>query len=272
MDTPLRASKGYRHQVQYAAVLPLFFFVFIFIYLPFGFEEYYSVGGHPYTFHLLMLTSIMAGILALTRLVFSALYKYIPFRRWHYLVWCFGEVVVCSLFFALYTSLFYRHAGGLQYFVALPYCFEYTRGTMVFPYIVSILVREIRNRDEDLENASMPSDDKLVKFYDEHKRLKLTIDPAAIVYVSAEANYIHIHYMEGDRIKVYELRNSMKSLENTAAGRNLVRCHRSYYVNPRHVKVLSRDKDGVIYTEFTDPAIKRVPVSKLYYESLAKLL
>jgi DNA-binding LytR/AlgR family response regulator len=78
--------------------------------------------------------------------------------------------------------------------------------------------------------------------------------------------------MEGDRIKVYELRNSMKSLENTAAGRNLVRCHRSYYVNPRHVKVLSRDKDGVIYTEFTDPNIKKVPVSKLYYESLAKLL
>ena len=272
MNSPLRVPKGYKHHVQYAIMMPIFFFVFIFIYVPFRFEEYYSIGSYPYTFHLMMLTCIMAGILSLTRLVFTALYKYIPFRRWHYLVWCFGEVVVCSLFFALYTSLFYRQSDGMAYFVALPYCFEYTLGTLVIPYVITSLIQVIRNKDKEMENASRLQEDKLVKFYDEHRRLKLTIDPSAIIYVSAESNYIHIHYLEGDRVKVYELRNSMKSIETTAAADNLVRCHRSYYVNPKHVKVLGKDKDGVIYTEFTVPGINRIPVSKLYYDNLAKLL
>ena len=107
---------------------------------------------------------------------------------------------------------------------------------------------------------------------DEHKRLKLTIDPSAVLYVSAEANYINIHYLENDRVKTYQLRNSMKSLETDALKHGFVRCHRSYYVNPRHIKVLSRDKDGVIYTEFIRDGVGHIPVSKQYYDNLAKLL
>ena len=101
MNTPLRVSKGYRNQVKYAILFPAFFFAFILIYQPFSFKEWFDVGGKSWTFHLLMLSSIMAGVLALTRLVFSSLYKYIPFKWWHYVVWCLGEVLTVSLFFAL---------------------------------------------------------------------------------------------------------------------------------------------------------------------------
>ena len=106
MNTPLRVSKGYGSQVKYAVLMPLFFFAFCFVYNPFSMSEYYDIGGKPWTFHLLMLSCIMIGVLALTRLVFSFLYKYIPFKWWHYVIWCFGEVLVVTFFFALYTSLF----------------------------------------------------------------------------------------------------------------------------------------------------------------------
>lgn len=272
MNTPLRVSKGYGSQVKYAVLMPLFYFVFCFVYNPFSMSAIYNVGGKSWTFHLLMLTCIMVGTLALTRLVFSFLYKYIPFKWWHYAVWCLGETLVISFFFALYTSLFYRKSGGMPYFTALPYCFKTVSLTLIYPYLLCILLRIVSNKNADLAEAGQKPEESLIKFYDEHKRLKLTIDPSAVLYVSADANYIKIHYIENDRVKAYQLRNSMKSLEGDAQRHGFVRCHRSYYVNPRHIKVLSRDREGVIYTEFTREGVGHIPVSKQYYDSLAKLL
>lgn len=272
MNTPLRVSKGYGSQVKYAALMPLFYFVFCFVYNPFSMSAIYNVGGKSWTFHLLMLTCIMVGTLALTRLVFSFLYKYIPFKWWHYAVWCLGETLVTSFFFALYTSLFYRKSGGMPYFTALPYCFKTVSLTLIYPYLLCILLRIVSNKNADLAESGQKPEESLIKFYDEHKRLKLTIDPSAVLYVSADANYIKIHYIENDRVKAYQLRNSMKSLEGDAQRHGFVRCHRSYYVNPRHIKVLSRDREGVIYTEFTREGVGHIPVSKQYYDSLAKLL
>lgn len=272
MNTPLRVSKGYGSQVKYAVLMPLFYFVFCFVYNPFSMSAIYNVGGKSWTFHLLMLTCIMVGTLALTRLVFSFLYKYIPFKWWHYAVWCLGETLVTSFFFALYTSLFYRKSGGMPYFTALPYCIKTVSLTLIYPYLLCILLRIVSNKNADLAEAGQKPEESLIKFYDEHKRLKLTIDPSAVLYVSADANYIKIHYIENDRVKAYQLRNSMKSLEGDAQRHGFVRCHRSYYVNPRHIKVLSRDREGVIYTEFTREGVGHIPVSKQYYDSLAKLL
>lgn len=272
MNTPLRVSKGYGSQVKYAVLMPLFYFVFCFVYNPFSMSAIYNVGGKSWTFHLLMLTCIMVGTLALTRLVFSFLYKYIPFKWWHYAVWCLRETLVTSFFFALYTSLFYHKSGGMPYFTALPYCFKTVSLTLIYPYLLCILLRIVSNKNADLAEAGQKPEESLIKFYDEHKRLKLTIDPSAVLYVSADANYIKIHYIENDRVKAYQLRNSMKSLEGDAQRHGFVRCHRSYYVNPRHIKVLSRDREGVIYTEFTREGVGHIPVSKQYYDSLARLL
>jgi len=116
------------------------------------------------------------------------------------------------------------------------------------------------------------STDSLVKFYDEHKRLKLTIDPAAVISIQADANYVVIRYMDTDRVKEFMLRASMKSVENTVAQHGLVRCHRSYFVNPKYVKLLSKNKDGMITAELLHPEVPSIPVSKQFYQQLSELL
>lgn len=272
MDTMLRVSKEYRNQVKYAVLLPFFFFFFIFVYDPFSFREVMDVGGKSWTFHLLMLCCIMVGVLSLTRLVFSVLYKYVPFKWWHYILWCLGEVLVSAFFFALYISLFYLKAEGMPYFTALSYSFKILFLTLVYPYIIAIATRIIINKSLDLENTAKEPEETLIKFRDEHKRLKLTIDPSAVLFIEADENYIKINYLDNDKTRVYQLRNSMKSFEEDAARHGFVRCHRSYYVNPRHVRLLSRGKDGVIYTEFIREGVGRIPVSKRYYQNLADML
>ena len=107
MNTQLRIGKTYLSQLLYVALIPAFFVGFCFLYDPFGMKAFYQVGGMTFGFHFLMLACILLAILALTRLVFSALYKHIPFKWWHYVLWCIGETFIFACFMALYTTLFY---------------------------------------------------------------------------------------------------------------------------------------------------------------------
>jgi len=267
MNTQLRIGKTYRSQLLYVVLLPAFFTGFCFLYNPFGMKEFYQVGGMGFGFHFLMLACILLAILALTRLIFSALYKHIPFLWWHYVLWCVGETFVNALFMALYTTLFYN--GEYSYFAVLSTCFKYSFLILVYPYLFLCLIQIIRNKDTDLNAEPVES---LVKFYDEHKRLKLTIDPGAIICIQADANYVIIRYMDAGRIKEFILRASMKSVEHTVAQHGLVRCHRSYFVNPRYVKMLSKNKDGMITAELLHPEVASIPVSKQFYQQLSELL
>lgn len=272
MNTEFKVKPGFGVQLKYAVLIPIFFFVFCFAYDPFSFQDVFSVAGKSFTFHLLMLTLISSGVLALTRTVFVLCIKKISFLWWQYLFWCLIEMLIISAFFSMYTSLFYKNEVAMPFFTALPMCLKLVSMVLIYPYLFSIMLKIISNKTEDLDKNKEWTDDSLVKFYDEHHRLKLTIASSAIVYIGAEANYISIHYIDNQRERVFLLRNSMKSVETGAAGRLLVRCHRSYFVNPSHIKVLSRGKDGIIYTEFVDDGVGRIPVSKMYYDNLAKLL
>lgn len=267
MNTQLRIGKTYKSQLPYIFLIPAFFVGFSFLYNPFGMREYYQIGGMSFGIHFIILTTILMAVLAITRLIFSAIYRHTPFRWWHYTIWCFGEVFVYGFFMALYTTLFY--AGQYNYFVVLSNCFKFAYLILVYPYLFLVLIQIIRNKDADL-NAE-PSD-ALVKFYDEHKRLKLTIDPSAIICIQADANYIIIRYMDADRIKEFMLRASMKSVEGTVSSHGLVRCHRSFFVNPKYVKMLSKNREGMITAELLHPEVASIPVSKQYYKQLSELL
>jgi DNA-binding LytR/AlgR family response regulator len=63
----------------------------------------------------------------------------------------------------------------------------------------------------------------------------------------------------------------MRGIEELMAKHGIIRCQRSYFVNPRHVTLLRRDKEGFILAEL-DVRNKTVPVSPKYYEQLSKLL
>lgn len=270
MDNSFRLPRGFYFHLLHVLIMPAFFICFSSIYDPFSIREFYQLGGKSFFFHFLMLSCIILAVLAIMRPILSVLVKVAPFRRWHYLLWCFGEVVVISFFTAMYTALFYGEA--LPYFMALPLCFKHASLILVYPYALLALAAEIGSRNAALQLRDSPQEASLVKFYDEYKRLKLSIDPSAILYINAEANYVKIHYLENERVREFLLRNSMKSLETLADRHGLVRCHRSYYVNPRHIKVLSRNKEGVIIAEMIEDSLMRIPVSKQYYAHLSELL
>ena len=104
-----------------------------------------------------------------------------------------------------------------------------------------------------------------MRFYDSSHNLKIVLTPSAILYIAAEQNYVNIYYVENGRVRQYELRSSMKAIDELCQENGLMRCHRSFYINPAHVKVLRKDKDGIMYAELDADDVHHIPVSEYLF-------
>ena len=142
---------------------------------------------------------------------------------------------------------------------------------MVMPYSILALSLRLYEYDEKLRKPEQEHTTRM-RFYDDRHNLKLVVTPESILYISADENYINITYTENGKEKTYVLRSSMKAIEEICVDNGMVRCHRSFYVNPRHIEVLRKDKEGIMYAELDVKESRRVPVSKTYYNTLSEKL
>ena len=229
--------------------IPVFYLGYILLYESRWMVEFLNAGNGD-VFNTLMLTCILIGILCASRIPVTAVRKQIRMSWWQYA--------------ALYMALIY---GTYGYFPALGKCLQLSFAILPYPYIVFALLFALIRPDE-----KEASEEDLVRFADSTGRLKLVIAHDVILYVEAQENYVSIHYMEGEKLKEYTLRQSMRGIEELMDKHGIIRCQRSYFVNPRHVTVLRRDKEGMIQAELDIKSSKPVPVSPKYYEQLSKML
>lgn len=243
--------------------IPVFFIGFVLIYESSWMVRFLEIAQGT-TFNTLMLVSILTGILCLSRIAMFFITGRVRLSWWQYSIWSFLEVFIYSCFAALYMALVY---GTYGYFPALGECLRLSFATISYPYLMFAMLIAIVRPDEEHIN-----EEDLVRFTDITGRLKLVIAHDVILFIEAQENYVSIHYMEGSALKEYSLRQSMRGIEDLMDKHGIIRCQRSYFVNPRHVKVLRRDKEGLIQAELDIANIKPVPVSPKYYEQLSKML
>lgn len=243
--------------------MPVFFLGFILIYQSDWMIRFLN-AGLGVVFNVLMLTCILIGVLCASRIPMTATRKHLSLNWWQYTLWSLAELIVFTCFAALYMALTY---GDYGYFPALGMCLQIAFATMLYPYLVFALLMALIQPDE----AEVAEAD-LVRFVDSTGRLKLVIAHDMILYIEAQENYVNIHYLEGEKPKEYSLRQSMRGIEELMDKHGIIRCQRSYFVNPRHVTVLRRDKEGFIQAELDISGNRSVPVSPKYYEQLNKVL
>ena len=112
----------------------------------------------------------------------------------------------------------------------------------------------------------------MIRFYDEYKKLRLVIAREAVLYIKSEENYVHIYYLDQEKNKKFTLRSSMKALEDTLTKRGLVRCHRSYFINPSYIKIVHRNSSGIIVAELKQEQMESIPISRKYQDGITRLL
>ncbi len=241
--------------------IPAFFLCFVLIYQSEWMVDFLGMGKGMTAFNTVIIMCIMIGVLCGSRIPMTACRKHLLMPWIYYVLWSLAEIVVTALFAALYMTLMYK--GAYHYFPVAGRCLLLLLATTAYPYlIINLLMYATRPA------PVAATEDNMVRFYDNTQRLKLVIAADAILYIQADENYINIHYLDGERLKSYALRQSMRSVEELLQNNGIIRCQRSYYINPKHIKVLRRDKEGVIVAEMDIADIKPVPVSQKYYSLL----
>jgi len=185
------------------------------------------------------------------------------------LLFCLAEIVFSTGFVALYLWLMSGKAEAYFWFFGLSMVFLAV--LMTIPYVLIGLCFLLLAKDRQLSEKDRALTKEKIRFVDERDNLKLVVAADAVLYIQADENYLKICHLERDEVRFCTIRSSMKRVEALCERNGLVRCHRSYFVNKVHVQALQKDKDYT-YAMLDVPSASHVPVSKNYYEQIAKVL
>ena len=248
----------------------LFALVFINIYAPFGADKWYDVTD--FEFFAFSSLTILTGVLVVvvSRIIMYKVSKKSTIKTWHYLFWIFCEILSMSLFYVLFQKVVLKDP---RLFVELMQSSsKHTALVLLLPYSALWLYFSWSDKNAQIERMEeiqeTPSNTKdMIAFYDDKGILKFSIKKENLLYLESAENYISICYLNKDKVSKYLLRDTLKKVEESFAGTDVVRCHRSYMVNFEKVKVIKRDKDG-LKLELDSLSVLDIPVSKTYIKAV----
>jgi len=255
-----------RISIWHALFLPVFFILFILVFKPADIVDLMSGTSTGYSFNLTITSCIILVVMIITRLLFSIIMKKRSNSSYfNYLIWVIIELTACVCFISLYYRLLTPH--GLFFDILGRVAFDII-AILIFPYIILSFSTQL----QFLENKNEVSESNRIRFYDDKRILKFISSSNSILYIEADINYVTIVHTDGDKIKEFTLRNSMKNIEELCKKHKLLRCHRSYIVNVAHITSLHKEKDGTICAKLDHTEAKTIPVSQRYYLGISESL
>ena len=254
--------------IIHSLVVPTFILIFITFYKPLGIHELLDMEHAHFAFNATIIFCIILVSTSITRGWLYLLGRYKSISRTIYTVWCFAEMIVAALFSSLYTTLILKEP--VSYFEIAGTFILLLMTTAVYPYSIIWLAYELYAKNN--EEQTTTDESSLIRFYDEYKKLRLVIASEAVIFIKSEDNYVQIHYQDQNRTKKFILRSSMKALEETLSKRGLVRCHRSYFINPAYINIVHRDSTGIIVAELKQANFESSPISRKYQDAITRLL
>lgn len=288
------------------AFIVLFSGLFLFIYQPFSLAVWFSTAD-SLSFSLSLLFYILSIIiLVVSRMTMYHLQDRVDLTTMTYIWWIMLENLAISLLYTLITIKFFPVEGistptiATRALMCVTLILVIPNALVLFyaaykakceelqatQYRLQRLSEEYRllesNTQHELRAAAMvqskrqpqqsqETTPRMINLYDNNGMLRLTLNIDSLYYLESEDNYIKVYYKHNDKIVSYMLRCRTRSVEESLAGTCMVRCHRSFIVNINKISVMEDDR-RMHYLSLDDDSIRRIPVSKSYYESLVAKL
>lgn len=254
--------------IMHSLIVPVFVLIFTIYYKPYGVYGILHMEHASFAFNATMLFCIVLVSISITRGWLYLIGKYREITKPVYLVWCIGETLATSLFISMYIVLMDKDT--VSFFELAGSSFVTMLATCIYPYGFLWLGLELYAKNN--EESDKAEDTSLIRFYDEYSKLRFVIAPEAVIFIKSEDNYVQIHYMDKNKPKKFILRSSMRALEEDLGKHGLVRCHRSYFINPAYIRIVHRDTSGLIVAELNQDGYESIPISRKYHDSITKLL
>lgn len=243
-----------------------FALVFINIYSPFGADRWFNVTRLQFFTYssLIILTGVL--VVVVSRLIMYQAAKRYPILIWQYLLWILAEVLSMALSYAIFEKFLLSDERLFTDLVKISS--RNTALVLLLPYSVSWLYFSWQDKKEQIvrlaDGQTFPASTRnMIPFYDDKGILKFSVKKENLLYLESAENYVSICYINKDKVSKYLLRDTLKKIEETFSGTEIIRCHRSYMVNFEKVKVIRRDRDG-LKLGFDNPLVADIPVSKTY--------
>ena len=259
----------------YILLIPLYAFFFLIGAKPYHLDTFMQVTQDQLAFRAAIMASIEIVVTLISRLSMLLVRSKHQINYTGFIIWELLEGLAIAMFCTLFVWLMDNRT--MPYMELLPKLFIITFSILVFPYIIIALLAEIKDRDirlakdkvtiEKYATGQIGREDSTLPFLDDKKSLKLAVTANAILYIEAADNYVNICYLNNDKLVRFPLRSSMRSIEQICEANNIVRCHRSYYVNLRKVRAIQKGQDG-LFAELTYAAAPHIPVSVTYSETV----
>jgi hypothetical protein len=248
----------------------LFVILFMNLYTPFNVLSWYRDSPLPAT---VILSGF--GVIGMATLIFSQFFlRWVfgvrRFRHLTYLCWFTGELLFLSLLMMLIFGDKDQIGWGLlnEYFQA----FRYTLLVVVIPFaLVFFYLYQTSSREAQKSKSKAAITDHLVKIKDENGILRMAIEFEDLLYIQSTDNYVTVIYMHEGQLKKELIRTSLKRLEDELNPLVFQRCHRSFMVNMKNVRVKQKNKKNLLLEIKGFPS-EKIQVSKNYRSKILGII
>ena len=269
------------------------------VYEPFSLATWFSTNDTLH-FSITILFYVAAiVIIIVSRSMMYALQDHYIMTITRYLWWLLCENVAISLLYTIFTiSLFpksgihfpdvgIRALGCVTMILAIPNllilfyaayrakCEEFEAVSYQLQRLreecrrLELMTQHEKERREEAVTQAAANEraPRMINLHDNNGTLRLTISEESLYYLESEDNYMKVHYKHNDKIASYMLRCRTRSVEESLQGTSLKRCHRSYIVNINKIRFVS-EEHRLYFITLDDESIRKIPVSKSYYDSI----
>lgn len=262
-----------RNNVKTIIFTALFALLFINLFQPFGSRSWYpDISDTKYFVFssLIILTGML--VVVVSRVILIICSKKRSLYYWHYSIWVLCEIIAMAIFYTLFSILIPKDGINREVTEIFERSLYNTALVLLLPYTITWLYLSWKDKSRLLEiieqeNSQNKQTKTLIAFHDDKGDLKISIMLENLLYIESADNYATIFYINKQSRSHYMIRNSLKWMEeNLIKDTPLVRCHRSFIVNLDKVKILKKEKSGIML-ELDAENSPDIPVSKTYYQS-----
>ena len=260
----------------------LFSLVFILISVPFSKDAWFALGASEAFFYTFAFIMTAAAVVIASRVLLSRCRGLQVFTLLHYILWVIGEVLAVSILYTFFTyegerlGIISTNARDMETIFAGAFVFSAV--CLCVPYLILSLHFALQDKDNTIrlmnygnvvsDTPAVPYADNRITLFDNNGVLKFSISSDNLYFIESDDNYIKAWYMDSaGEIKQYMLRCRLKTVEDSFADSELVRCHRKYIVNIRKISILKSEKEGY-KIDFDIDSLDPIPISKTYEQAV----
>ena len=242
-------------------VVFVFSVIFLNVFQPFNIARWYSDSGFIQFFRLSSYGFVIAIVFLFTQFPLRRIFKINEFKIKSYLLWLIIEIALINL---VYIFLYGNPIGNFSN--DLVFSLKYTLMSIWLPYSFAILIVYYKNQRAEIEslksNANKPAEKRLIIFKDENGKIKFSVLPKDLLLLESTDNYVSVFYILENKVQRKLLRNTLKNMEEMLKENSIIRCHRSFMVNPAKVEFMQKKgkKLKLKLNHFDKP----IPVSEKY--------